>query len=83
MVTVVLATPLATEGTAVLEETRVSFTIFGSGFYFCLNRVLLILKSILTLVSNLGGFGSFGNDTFGGNYANYGGNYAQVDWWGN
>ncbi|XP_057191946.1 DEAD-box helicase 3 X-linked a isoform X5 [Triplophysa rosa] len=34
-------------------------------------------------VSNLGGFGSFGNDSYGGNYANYGGNYAQVDWWGN
>ncbi|XP_026126833.1 putative ATP-dependent RNA helicase an3 isoform X5 [Carassius auratus] len=32
---------------------------------------------------NKGGFGSFGGDSYGGNYGNYGGSYAQVDWWGN
>ncbi|KAF4108928.1 DEAD-box helicase 3 X-linked a isoform X6 [Onychostoma macrolepis] len=32
---------------------------------------------------NKGGFGSFGGDSYGGTYGNYGGNYAQVDWWGN
>ncbi|XP_021334405.1 DEAD-box helicase 3 X-linked a isoform X5 [Danio rerio] len=32
---------------------------------------------------NKGGFGSFGGDSYGGTYGNYGGNYTQVDWWGN
>lgn len=32
---------------------------------------------------NKGGFGSFGGDSYGGTYGNYGGSYAQVDWWGN
>lgn len=33
--------------------------------------------------NKVGGFGSFGGDSYGGNYGNYGGSYAQVDWWGN
>lgn len=41
-----------------------------------------LLKAVLKL-SVLGGFGSFGGDSYGGNYGNYGGNFAQVDWWGN
>uniref|UniRef100_A0A3B4EE13 RNA helicase n=1 Tax=Pygocentrus nattereri TaxID=42514 RepID=A0A3B4EE13_PYGNA len=30
-----------------------------------------------------GGFGNFVSDGYGGSYGNYGGNYTQVDWWGN
>uniref|UniRef100_A0A3B1K6Z7 RNA helicase n=1 Tax=Astyanax mexicanus TaxID=7994 RepID=A0A3B1K6Z7_ASTMX len=32
---------------------------------------------------NKGGFGNFVSDGYGGSYGNYGGNYTQVDWWGN
>uniref|UniRef100_A0A8B9LCQ1 RNA helicase n=1 Tax=Astyanax mexicanus TaxID=7994 RepID=A0A8B9LCQ1_ASTMX len=34
--------------------------------------------------SNRGrGFGNFVSDGYSGSYGNYGGNYTQVDWWGN
>ncbi len=44
---------------------------------------VIFLTSVLNSLSVLGGFGSFGGDSYGGTYGNYGGSYAQVDWWGN